>query len=138
MQRVLYSFAAAYLLSVSAVSPVLAQAAPTVDRANIAAVCAASASQCDVLIAREIARLKAAGLTAAELGTELAVVAAAVVEAAKASPALQASLGKTLSTVAAAAPSSAQAASIEKVASVVSSGGASGVDIVTAIGGSPA
>jgi hypothetical protein len=138
MQRVLFSFVTASLLSVISVSSAAAQAATTVDRANIAAVCAASSSQCQALIAREIARLKAAGLTAAELGTELAVVAAGLVDAAKSNPSLQASLGNALNTVAAAAPSPAQAASIAEVAEVVGGGGASGVDITTAIGGSPA
>ncbi len=138
MKRVILSAVVASFIIPGFTVTASAQGAGIVDQANIAAVCATSVSACEALVAQVIADLEAAGLTDAQLGTELGVVAAAVVQAAQESPALNTGLADVLTDVAVAAPTEAQSNSIIQVADVVETGGADTIDTTTAVGGSPA
>jgi hypothetical protein len=129
------SFTAASVLSTPTAT--LAQAA-MFDAAQVTAVCAASSTQCQALVAQIIAQLNSAGLSTAAVNSQLGVLASSIVAAAKEAPSSVSSLAETLLTVAAASTDANQAEQIRQVASIVSDGGASAINTTTAVAASPA
>lgn len=126
-------FAAASLAAVTAFPvPAFAQAA-AFDAAQISAACATSA--CGDVVSGLIRKLQLT-LSPAELNAQLAILASIVIQAAKDNPAIAQHAGLALKLLAAASTDAAQGAAIQRVASIVGSGGAGGLDIGTPVAGS--
>ncbi|WP_114287882.1 hypothetical protein [Candidatus Halocynthiibacter alkanivorans] len=137
MKNIVIAISFAAVGAISTPSAARAQAA-TFDSAQVTAVCAASSTQCQALVAQIIAQLKVAELSAAAINTQLGVLASSIVTAAQETPAVAAALADTLRTVAVASTDPTQAEQIREVATIASEGGAGSVDTTTAVGASPA
>lgn len=119
---------AASCMMIAFSTPVMAQT-PLVDAAAIEAACAASAEACELAVAQAIATLKAAGLSAADMNTQLGVIAGTAVKAAEKLPAAEKlKLGGMIREIAAASTNPAQKAALVSLASSVETG--SKVDLV--------
>ncbi len=137
MKNIVIAISFAAVGAISTPSAARAQAA-AFDSAQVTAVCAASSTQCQALVAQIIAQLKVAELSAAAINTQLGVLASSIVTAAQETPVVAAALADTLRTVAVASTDPTQAEQIRQVATIVSEGGAGAVDTTTAVGASPA
>lgn len=130
------AFALAALLAPAAVSPGAAQVLQF-DPALVAAVCAAG--DCAAAVGGVLSRLGAAGLTEAEVNTQLGALAATLIDTARTAPAGQAAdYAGALRAVAAHSTDPGQAAQILLAAAEVASGGAGGIDVTAPVAASPA
>jgi hypothetical protein len=137
MNNIVIAFSCAAAAALSTPPAAHAQAA-SFDSAQVTAVCAASSTQCQALVAQIIAQLNVAGMSAAAVNTQLGVLAASLVAAAREAPAIASSLAETLQTIAAESSDPTQAEQIREVATIVSEGGSNSLDTTTAVGASPA
>lgn len=117
------SMALAFFAAVGFSAPANAQAS-LVNVAEISAACSGTAASCQAVVARQIASLRARGLTQAQINAQVAVIAAAVVSASAtvATPAARAAVASALSSVAAASSNAQQRASIVAAATSVATG----------------
>lgn len=129
-------FLAGVVLSASLSLPgtVLAQA-PAFDAAGLAAAC--GAGSCVSTVKRIIAQLKQT-MTPAQVNAQLAIIANVVIQVAKENPAAAVEIAAALREVSAGSTDPGQIAAILQVAELVAGGGAPGLDIGTAVAGSPA
>jgi len=103
-------------------TPVFAQTY-TVDVAAISAGCAGSAAACEAVVAVEVARLQAAGLTLEVINTQLGAIAGVAITAAASLPAVErAKLADMMRAIAAASTSPEQARALQTLASNLASG----------------
>ena len=103
-------------------TPAMAQTS-LVNTAAIRTACAISAAECRIAVAQAIATLKAAGLSAAVLNTQLGVVAGtAISAAANLPPAEKVALGGMIREIAAASTNPGQTTALLTLASAVESG----------------
>lgn len=127
--RIRGKFAGVVLSSVLMVSvPASAQTA-IFDVEAISVACKTSADVCLVAVQAAVAALQQAGLSEAQLNTQLGVIAGTAATAAAALPAAEkVAFAKVLLTVADASTNSAQIASLNELAAALQ-GGASSVDL---------
>ncbi|WP_092884459.1 hypothetical protein [Roseicitreum antarcticum] len=95
-----------------------------VDQGAIFAACSGAATSCQAVVAAQIARLRAAGLTQVQVNAQIAVVASSVVSASASAttPAARAAVSAALTTAAGQSSDATQRASITTAATNVSTG----------------
>lgn len=132
-------FVTAAAIAAFATSATVASAqAVSFDAARVQQVCASSGAQCSALVKQIVAQLKASGLPAANVNTQLGVLASSVASAAQ-SPAANVEvvdLSASLQEIAAASTDEAQAEGIAELAGDIQSGDVSAEDIADATGAS--